>query len=181
METEYCGAVARCLIENHRKGRPTPRVELRGALGLGSNQIDGLLQRTQEYLLSFGLEMVGLSSDRHLCSILEGDRLFLRKVFMEPVKQAKTTVSLEEKRLYTVFSLIQLEGNSLEETRISQIQRCKYFEAVKVDELFRKYKALGYLCCKKVEDTASWSLGWRFYVEFGDSFDITDHFGHEAL
>lgn len=180
METEYCGGVIRYLIENHRKGRPTPKAELRSTFDLHSNQINGLLQKTQEYLLQFGLEIVGLSSGRNICPIPDSDKLFMRKIFRESVKRAKITVSLEEKRLYTVFSLIQLEDNNMEEARLSQIQKCKYFHSVGISEFFKKYKMLGYVDCRRTEDACFWSLGWRFYVEFGDSFDIVDHFEHEA-
>lgn len=177
---EYCGRATRCLIENHRKSRPTPKTEIKSALELCNSRINDVLLRAQEHLQWFGIEMVGLSSDKRVCSVSEGDRLFLRKIFREPVKRVKGMVTPEERRMYTVFSLIQVENNSLDGIKLPRIQKCKYFDSVKVEEFFKKYKMHGYLCCKDVGDTTLWSLGWRFYVEFGDSPDIIDHFRQET-
>lgn len=181
MEQEYCGKLIRLLIDNHRRNRLISKLEIRDIFKLDVLDLNLLLKHLREYLEKLGLELVGIS-DLKICNVESAKKLFLRKLFREIKEEdAHLEATLEEKRLFTVFSLIQLENNNLDERKFNQIRGCKYFANIKLEDVFSKAKSHGYLISRKVDDNIFWSLGWRFYSEYADSLDVVDYFSEKTL
>ncbi|ELA42264.1 uncharacterized protein VICG_00663 [Vittaforma corneae ATCC 50505] len=172
---EYFGKITRHLIENQHKCRAVPKEEFKDLLGLPMRTIDNVLSRMPEFLHSLGLEIVGISQNE-LVPLSEAKKVFLRKMCIEHTKKAKTIPTLEEKRLFVVFAAIQLENNQFEESKLGSLRVCPYFKGVNILEFFDQYKMNGYLIIRKEKEMPVWSLGWRFYVEYGDCFDLVEYF-----
>jgi len=179
MKKEYCGQLIRHLINNHRKGRLVPRLELADLLELNKEGFNEILEYTSRYLQRLGIEMVGIA-DSKICAISACQKIFLRKTYDEaPKGDCRVAVSLDEKRLFMLFCLIQLENDNLEEQKLSQIKECKYFKNFSLDEFLKKCKTNGYLNIKKANDMSYWCLGWRYYAEFDESFNVVEYFSEE--
>ncbi len=174
---EYIGKIAKLLIENHRKNRAMERIELKSALSIQMVQLNKLLYKTQDFLSMMGLEMVGVSPTE-IVPIDEGKKLFLRKINLEDPKKVKISPSLDDKRLFTILSAIQLENNHLYEEKLKDIQNCKYFRGIDLIQFMTSLKVVGYITNNKENEIVFWSVGWRFYVEHCDSFDVFEYFGH---
>ncbi|KAM0681342.1 hypothetical protein GINT2_000542 [Glugoides intestinalis] len=175
MEEEYFGKITRYLIENQNRNRATPKDELRIFLDVPTKNIDRLLAGTQEFLSFIGLEIVGLLQNT-LVPFSESKKLFLRRVYSEGAEESPVEVDLNDKRLFITFSAIQFENNKLASKHIDTLQQCPCFKGIKAADFFEDCKQKGYIVNKKENDESYWSLSWRFYVEFGDSFDVTEYF-----
>lgn len=175
MDEEYFGKITRYLIENQNRNRSTPKDELRVFLDVPAGRIDSLLAGTQEFANSIGLEVVGLLQNT-LVPFSDCKKLFLRRVYSERTEKQSVKVDSKDKRLFITFSAIQFENNKLETKHISKLQQCPCFKDVKASDFFEECKQKGYIVNKKENDESYWTLSWRFYVEFGDSFDVTEYF-----
>lgn len=94
-------------------------------------------------------------------------------------KKAKIegTMSLDKKRMFTVLSAIQLENNRLHEEKLREIQKCKYFLGIEINVFMASLKTTGFVLAVRENETVFWVLGWRFYAEYCDHFDIFEFFG----
>lgn len=160
------------MMANQHRGRAVPKEELRTLLEVSNSELGNILEKLPGFLARLGVEAVGISQTS-VVSIKEGKKLFLRKVFYESHKKVKMSVTPEEKRLFLIFAAVQLENNRLEESRLRVLDGCSYFKGTGVKEALDRYRLKGYLGAHRDNDINIWSLGWRFYVEYGDT-DITE-------
>lgn len=175
MENEYFGKMTRYLIENQNKSRPTPKEEFKDLLSLSHRAVEDMVPKLQELFLNpMGLELVGITQNE-IVSPAEGKKLFLRRLYEDHPKKAKTVLTEEDRRLFTVFAAIQLENNRLEESRLA-VLKASYLFGERVAEFLDRCRQRGYLTTRKDKEVAVWSLGWRFYVDYGDCFDIVEYF-----
>ena len=174
---EYVGKMAKLLIEKHRMNKPLDKMEIKKELAIPMEEVNRLLYNTQEYLQMLGLEMIGISSTQSV-PIDESKKLFIRKLYIEDSKRVKVTINIDERRLFIIISAIQLENNHMHEDKIPEIQRCTHFTGMDLNSYMNSLKTAGYLSNTKENEIGYWSLGWRYYVEYGDCFDIFEYFGN---
>lgn len=173
---DYIGKIAKLLIENHRKNRAIERMEIKSILAIQMIELNKLLYQTQEYFNMMGLEIIGISPTQ-IVAIDEAKKLFVRRMPGEDSKRVKSSANAEEKKLFTILSAVQLENNHMHEETILEIQKCKIFNKVDLLGFMTGMKTAGFLTNNKENEVTFWSLGWRFYVEYCDCFDIFDYFG----
>lgn len=175
MEMEYIGKISKLLIESHRKNKTLDKVEIRNELAVSLPELNSLLYKTQEYLSFLGLEMVGISPTQTV-PIDEGKKFFVRKQYMDENKRIKMSINIEDKKLFIIISAIQLENNRMHEDKKIEIQKCKYFKDIDINVYMNGLRTSGYIQAFKENDFSYWSLGWRYYVEYSDCFDIFEYF-----
>lgn len=181
MESEYSGKIVRYLMENHNKNRLVPKDEIKKLFLIRNEIFESVLVDTQDFLLKIGLEMAGINSNT-VVPLKEAKKLFLRKINDDVVsKKFKISPSVEDTMMYMAFAAIQLENDRFEESKFEILQKSAYFNNVNIRDVFAKYKMDGYLKCYKENDLEIWSLGWRFYVEYCDSFDVLDYFKNNGI
>lgn len=180
MDAEYSGKVVRLMMGNHGRHRATPKAEIAELLSVPSSKVNTVLLHASSYVAGFDLEIVGAGCDEDGRQIELADRVFLRRKQARDGKQARLAASDDEKRLYLLFSLIQVEGNSLRNDRLEAVGASRYFDEVDIGDFMKGQRGCGYVASKKVDDVLFWSLGWRYYVEFHDFFDVVAHFRRDA-
>lgn len=176
MSAEHVGRIARTLMANHHRSRLTSKAELCTALSINRRQLEAMLDAVAAYLQEFGLEMEG--TEKHDSGL--ADKFFLRKGAAEDPKRARLEVTEDDKRLFFVFSAIQAENNNLDGSKLEELSSCQYFTETDILGYMKRQKARGYVACKKTDEVVCWGYGWRFYIEYGDAFDIAGYFQSAA-
>ena len=176
MQSEYCGKIIRRLIADHHKGRPTPKQEIGSDLSLSNQKLASILEETQSYLRAFELEIAGVSPSAPVYFEFS-DKVFLRRILstddeLTDSKKFKPSVVDDDRLLFFILVAIQIENNSLAESKLDVIGSCRYFSQVSVLDTMKRLKGQGYLSCKRDDEETTWSYGWRYYVEFEDSFNF---------
>lgn len=171
MELERQGRIARILINNNRRNKTTNKDELTDALGIRTSELKRLLVQTQEYLGQFGLEMVGVSVGK-TSDFLFSDRLFVRNRLPSCTGRASDA---DDRALFFLLAVVQLENNNLNEEKLQNLKRSNLFRETTALDYLKGYRTLGYFASKRKDEVVIWSYGWRFYVEFGEGFDIVKH------
>ncbi|KAI5173068.1 hypothetical protein PAEPH01_1845, partial [Pancytospora epiphaga] len=133
---ERMGKIARMMITNHHNNRLTNKSDLCTALSITRRELEPLLGKVVKFLKNFGLEMEGTQK-------LESgqmDRFFLRLASNEDeeIKKVKPEVTEDEKRLFFVFAVIQIENNKLNGAKEDEIRKCRYFDGVELGEYMKR-------------------------------------------
>lgn len=175
MEEEWCGKAARLLINNHLRNRPTAKAEVKAFVGVTNSGLNAFLGNLQAFVNELSLELVGLHRGR-IVPIEKCDKLFLRRVRSQTnvTEPEQAELSIEIKQRYLLFSILQVENSTVEEKSLDVLKNCEYFKDAEVREALKREKALGYLSSVNNGEDILWSLGWRYYVEYGDVFDVVE-------
>ena len=175
MELDMCGRTIRKLMNNHNRNKTTTKVEIREELCLHPNDLPKIITMTQDYLRNLDLELVGVQT-ANTTDINSADKLFVRKISSDDVKKPKKEVIIEDKRMLTLFALMQVENNQLGSKKLETLQKCKYFKGVDLEDYLKKLKVQGYINSVALIDDTVYSPSWRFYVEFDNCFDDVRYF-----
>lgn len=178
MEREYYGKLMRYLIDNHNKNRLVNRQEIRDMFLINNSETNNLINQTQSFMSQFGLEIIGFS-ELETTEISRAQKFFIRRTESsetnentDSLKRQRMTVSEDERCLFTIFSLIQIEKNMLEEQKLLRIKTLHN----NLEEFIKENKNLGYFMQKRENDISYLIYGWRFYAEYGEDFDIIEYY-----
>ncbi|ORD93246.1 hypothetical protein ECANGB1_507 [Enterospora canceri] len=80
-------------------------------------------------------------------------------------------IPVEKQQLYTLFGLIQAELDKFNSVDI--LKDCILFKNENIREYLKKVKGEGYIKQSVEDNVLSYSLGWRFYAEYGRFFNMS--------
>lgn len=179
-DMEYCGRIARLMIANHHRSRPTPKTEICETLGIHNGRLNPILSETNAYLWSFELEIVGVGPSGTL-PLEQTDKIFLRRQLPAGDKRVRLAASEDEKRLFFLFAVIQIENGQLAEDRLEALDECRLFAGISIGEFMKQQKAMGYFSSRKQDEDVQWTFGWRYYAELEDRCDVVEYFKESML
>ena len=186
---DYLGCIARVLIVNQMKGRLTDVKELKNACSINKIKLDELMHSLQFYLQQhFELDLIEYHFEDHQD---KEKKYFIRKLISPDFSSSSSNnpdpevpaVSIEDKRLYSCFICIQIGRNEVKNIE-NEMEKCKYFKNINISDWINKIKRLGYISSKISEDdnaSTVTSFGWRYYIDYGDWFDVIEKFKNKKL
>ncbi|ORD99313.1 hypothetical protein A0H76_1057 [Hepatospora eriocheir] len=169
----YKGITIRYLIENYLKRRAVEFGDLKKPFDVNSVKMEEILESVKEYLIRLRLELVKVAIDKSVGKnkTITTYKYFLKKMISADDKHKEVT--LDDKRLYTLFALIQINNNKIKE---EYLEGCSLFKSVSINEWLKKIKGDGYIKTEVIETEVWWTTNWRYEIEYGDFFNVIDFF-----
>lgn len=89
-------------------------------------------------------------------------------------QKAIPPVPLEKKQLFTIFAMCEADNDEF--NNIEALRDCKIFKSFKVEDVLARVKREGYVKTTTKDNIVSYSRAWRYYVEYGEFFNMTEFF-----